>query len=216
MTSKPGKKSALAWIRANVASLPPSPFALQPEAAAVDPSPPQEEVVPQPRPPGSGAARPEPLPAAVEVWLELASRPERQAPGWAGLARNADRQGIMVTLNAAHRMVAKALQERDGETLAFLVALPLAETLLRRRREPFVAATLDRIRATLLSKGKREVSGWLSLSELLAGLPPLKAAAAGLAGEVPARPRLILAGEVPARPRLIFDVRLDAPGKPKA
>jgi hypothetical protein len=197
------KKSALAWIRANLPSLPPSPFALQAEPAAIDPAPPEGKVSPQPSPPESATAKPKPLPATVEVWLELVSRPDRQTHAWAGLARSGDRRGIVIALNAAHRLVAKALQGRDDETLAFLVALPLAETLIRRRREPFVAAALERICAILLPEEKREISGWLFLSELLAAGPHLKAAAA----ELP--------GGVLAEPHLIFDVRLDASGKPK-
>jgi hypothetical protein len=203
MTSKPVKKSALAWIRANLPSLPPSPFALQAEPAAVDPAPPEENVSPRSPPAESAAAKPEPLPATVEVWLELISRPDRQTHAWAGLARSGDRRGIVIALNAAHRLVAKARQGRDEEALAFLVALPLAETLIRRRREPFVGAALARLCAMLLPEEKRKVFGWLFLSELLAAGPQLKAAVAELAGEAL------------AEPRLIFDVRLDPSGEPE-
>ena len=108
-----------------------------------------------------------------------------------------------MSLNAAHRLVAKAFQERDDDALAFLVALPLAETLLRRRREPFVAAALGRIRSTLLPEEERATSVWLVLSELLAGVPQLRAVTAELTGE----------GST--GPRLIFDVRLDASAEPE-
>lgn len=198
MASKPRKKSALAWIRANVPSLPPSPFALQTEPAAVDPAPAEEEVSARPSPPESATAKPESLPATVEVWLELVSHPDRPIHAWAGLARSGDRWGIVIALNAAHRLVTKARQAHDEEALAFLVALPLAETLIRRRREPSVAAALERICALLLPEQKRKVFGWLFLSELLAAGPQLKAAAAELA-----RGTL-------TEPRLIFDVRRDA------
>jgi hypothetical protein len=204
MTSKPVKKSALDWIRANLPSLPPSPFALQAEPAAADPASPEEMVSPQAPPSSeSAAAKPGPLPATVEVWLELVSRPDQPTHAWAALARSGDRRGIIIALNAAHRLVAKARQRRDEETLAFLVALPLAETLIRRRREPFVAATLERISATSLPEEKRKISDWLFLSELLVAGPQLKAAAAELAGGVL------------AEPRLIFDVRLEAYREPK-
>ena len=202
MTSKSVKKSAFDWIRANVTSLPPSPFALQPEPQTVAPAPPEEKVPARQQAPEQ-PARFKALPAAVEVWLELVSRADRRLPGWAALARSEDRRGIVIALNAANRLVAKALQQPDQETLAFLVALPLAETLIRRRREPFVAAALERICDVLAPAGKREVSGWLFLSELLAASPELKAVAERLGD-----------GAV-TEPQLVLNVRLDAAGEPK-
>jgi hypothetical protein len=190
MKSKPVKKSALDWLRAKVTPLPASPFALQPEPTALATAP-ADEGPPQQQPPEPAPAKPKALPAAVEIWLELVARPDGQVPAWATLAQSGDRRGIVVTLNAGHRLVAKALRERDGEALAFLAALPLAETLIRRRREPFVAAALERIRHILVPEEKRQISGWLFLSEVLAASPQLSAAAAKLAGGILMEPYLV-------------------------
>jgi hypothetical protein len=197
MKSKPVKKSALDWLRANVTSLPASPFALQPEPAALASAPLEQKVPPQQQPPEPPPVKPKLLPAAVEVWLELVAGPDYQVPAWAALARSGDRRGIVVTLNAGHQLVAKALRERDDVALAFLAALPLAEILIRRRREPFVAAALERIRNILVPEEQRQISGWLFLSEVLAASPQFRAAA------------VELAGGVLMQPYLVFNVRLD-------
>ncbi|MBV9489370.1 MAG: hypothetical protein JO069_06555 [Verrucomicrobia bacterium] len=202
MTSKPVKKPAFGGIRSRLVSLPPSPFALQLDPPAVVPEAVKDTVLYRPQLSGPSLPASKPLPVSVEVWLEPEARADREVHAWACLARSEERRGIFIALNFAHRLVANALQGRDDQTLAFLVALPLAEILLCRRREPFVAAALDRVRVVMLPPNKRGTPGWLVLGEALAASPQLKTAAAKLASD-----RWV-------GPHLILNVRLDSTVEP--
>ena len=171
-------KSGIAPIRPKPVASPPAPSkapAPAPPSAKPPKVPPASNRTASPAPP---AKAPEPLPSSVELALELTHRTDRQVPGWAFLIdRNSPRKAIVVVLNRSHFLVEKALQTQDPKMLAWLIALPLAETLITRPRIAFVRATQAALRERLLPEAKRHIPGSLFLGQTLSESAPLRALA---------------------------------------
>jgi len=112
----------------------------------------------------------EPMPRAVEIWLEMVDRPDRCVFGWAYLgARPGQRQGVGIALNEHHYLVEQSLLAGDSRTLALLVALSLSELLLR-RHVAWIAATHAKVRAVLLTPDQQKVASSIQfLAEAIAG-----------------------------------------------
>jgi hypothetical protein len=71
--------------------------------------------------------------------------------------------------------VKQSIELGDHHTLALLIGLCLSETLLTRcRREAWIAATLHKLRETILPEDKRGVPGVQFLTQALADSQPFK------------------------------------------
>ena len=111
------------------------------------------------------------LPASVELWFEAVDRADREVFGWTIMAtRGPKTKAVLITLNRHHFLVKKSIEHGDGPTLGLLAGLCLAELLLvRQKREPWIAATLAKLRETLLPEPKRTIQGVQFLGQTLAG-----------------------------------------------
>jgi hypothetical protein len=113
----------------------------------------------------------EPLPSSVELWIEVVSRPDREVFGWTLMATRAPKtKAVLISLNRHHALVHQCFELGDSPTLALLAGICVAELLLtRQKREAWLAATLAKLRETLLPEHKRHIQGVQFLAQTLAG-----------------------------------------------
>jgi hypothetical protein len=159
-------KSAFPRMVPKIVPISSAPAALKPEAPKDVKSAPSKR-------------EPEPLPQAVELWLEIITRSDRQVFGWCYLAdRPLGKKAIVIVLNRHHRLVEKSLKDGEGRTLALLISLSLSEFLLcRQKRIACVGAALKRLREALLPG--HTVVGCQLLAEAIADSSPFKRIAPG-------------------------------------
>jgi hypothetical protein len=140
----------------------------------------------QPRPP-------KPLPAEVQLALELVERPDRCVPGWCYRDKSQPEQARLVLVaNLAHDGLASALQAKDVRALSRWCGLVLAETLMTGGFRPMLCALQAAFRQELLPPEQRQVRGWLFLGETIARHPTMQFAAEQLCGQPPPKARLLL------------------------
>jgi hypothetical protein len=113
---------------------------------------------------------PQPLPESVELWFELTNRGDREVFGWISAGnRTPKSKGILTILNRAHWLVKQSLELGDARMLTLLIALTLGEGLLiRQKHQRWIAATLEKLRESLLPEEKRSVAGLQFLAQALA------------------------------------------------
>ena len=188
---KPDKplKTAFTPLRAKPVGLPPPPpKAPAPEPAQAAPFPPTPSLqAPQ-------APKPDkPLPAEVQLALELVERPDRCVAGWCYRDKSQPQQARLVLVaNLAHDGLASALQAKDARALSRWCGLVLAEALMAGGFRPMLCALQAAFRQELLAPEQRQVRGWLFLGETIARHPTMRLAAEQLCAQPPPKARLPL------------------------
>ena len=180
MKSNPPTKSLFAPIKPRIVPIAPAPAPAAATAKTLTVSsvePPTAPKKEDPRPesseskatPQQPAKVEEPLPKQVEIWLEVADKTGRASLGWGYLARrDDDTRAIIVVVNKEHWLVKRSLEQSDYKTTTLLASLALAETLQIRKRQAFVAATLEELRKLVLTKEEQAIWGGIFLGSYLA------------------------------------------------
>jgi hypothetical protein len=199
----PVKKSAFAPIRPSAGAIERVKTAAAAEVKA-KPELPAAKV----RLPIAGKSKEVVLPAHVQIWDEVVSRPDRSVFGWSYITnRSASIAAIGIAINIEHWLVKRALLTQDAPHIAYLLGMSLGEALTYRSRStPWIPALLEQLREAMFKdqdEGLRVLVGVQFLGGQLAQTAAFKKASADL---------LAPGGAEPGKKHLIGTVSLGKEG----